>query len=81
MPGGQPSPTPLTRREAEVAALIGQGLSNRRIAETLGISQRTAETHVERIFERLGVRSRAQVAAWAARQGLLDDEDFTWCAG
>lgn len=54
----------LTCRQLEVAALISEGLSNRQIAERLVITERTAESHVERIRTRLGFRSRAQVAAW-----------------
>ena len=54
----------LTRRQAEVARLVAQGLTNREIAQRLGIDERSAEGHVERIRIRLGVRSRAQVAAW-----------------
>lgn len=55
----------LTPREREVAALVASGLSNRAIAESLVISPRTAETHVERILTKLGLTSRTQVAAWA----------------
>jgi pimeloyl-ACP methyl ester carboxylesterase/DNA-binding CsgD family transcriptional regulator len=54
----------LTQRQAEVARLVSQGLTNREIAQQLGIDERSAEGHVERIRVRLGVRSRAQVAAW-----------------
>jgi DNA-binding CsgD family transcriptional regulator len=54
----------LSRRQLEVAALVSQGLSNRQIAERLVITERSAESHVERIRERLGFRSRAQIAAW-----------------
>jgi len=57
-------PTGLTRRQAEVAALVAEGLTNRELAERLGITERSAESHVERIRLRLGFRSRAQVAAW-----------------
>jgi predicted ATPase/DNA-binding CsgD family transcriptional regulator len=53
----------LTRREREIAGLIAQGLSNREIAARLIISSRTAETHVGNILGKLGVTSRAQVAA------------------
>ena len=56
----------LTRREHEIAVLIGEGLSNREIAARLVISQRTAETHVEHILSKLGFSSRAQVARWVA---------------
>ena len=54
----------LTSRQGEVAALVTQGLTNREIGERLGIDERSAEGHVERIRTRLGVRSRAQIAAW-----------------
>ncbi|MEV8212838.1 alpha/beta fold hydrolase [Leifsonia sp. NPDC077715] len=58
----------LTPRQREVAALVGAGLTNREIAARLGIEERSAEGHVERIRLRLGVRSRAQIAAWDAAQ-------------
>ena len=54
----------LTRRERQIADLIHQGLSNKEIAETLVISPRTAEAHVEHILVKLGFTSRNQVAAW-----------------
>jgi DNA-binding CsgD family transcriptional regulator len=57
---------PLSPREREVAALIAEGRSNRQIGETLVISERTAEHHVESILSKLGFDSRAQVAAWVA---------------
>lgn len=58
----------LTARQREVAALVADGRTNRQIAARLGIDERSAEGHVERIRQRLGVRSRAQVAAWYAAQ-------------
>jgi predicted ATPase/DNA-binding CsgD family transcriptional regulator len=64
------SPTPegpLTRREAEVAALIAHGCTNREIADSLVITEGTVERHVANIFRKLGCRSRAQVASWATR--------------
>ncbi|MDN4613905.1 alpha/beta fold hydrolase [Leifsonia sp. F6_8S_P_1B] len=60
---------PLTGRQLEVAALVSTGRTNRQIAEELGIDERSAEGHVERIRLRLGVRSRAQIAAWYAEGG------------
>jgi pimeloyl-ACP methyl ester carboxylesterase/DNA-binding CsgD family transcriptional regulator len=59
-----PAPPTLTPRQREVAALVADGLTNREIGERLGIEERSAEGHLERIRLRLGVRSRAQVAAW-----------------
>lgn len=58
----------LTLREREVAGLVAQGLTNKEIAEQLVISERTAETHVEQIRNKLGFRSRAQIAGWVAQQ-------------
>ena len=58
----------LTPRELEIARLIARGLSNRAIAEELVISQATAARHVANMLTKLGFNSRAQVAAWMARQ-------------
>jgi len=63
-PLGRVTPPTLTPRLKEVAALVALGWSNRQIAEELVISERSAESHVERIRARLGFRSRAQIAAW-----------------
>ena len=54
-------------REAEVAALVATGLTNRQIAGKLHLSERTVDAHVEHIMNKLGYRSRAQIAAWIAR--------------
>ena len=58
------TPPAVTPRQLQVAALVAQGWSNRQIAEELVITERSAESHVERIRARLGFRSRAQIAAW-----------------
>jgi DNA-binding NarL/FixJ family response regulator len=60
----------LSPREQEVARLIVGGLSNRQIAATLVISERTAENHVSSILRELGLQTRAQVAVWAVQHGL-----------
>jgi pimeloyl-ACP methyl ester carboxylesterase/DNA-binding CsgD family transcriptional regulator len=68
-PSAEPAegpPGPLTARQLQVAALVAGGLTNRQIAGRLGIEERSAEGHVERIRQRLGVRSRAQIATWWA---------------
>src|SRR5919109_3646966 len=57
----------LTRREEEIASLVAEGLTNADIAERLFLSRRTVEGHVERIRDRFGFRSRAQIAAWVTR--------------
>lgn len=59
----------LTRREEQVAAHVAQGLTNRQIAATEHISERTVETHVRHIFTKLGFATRAQLAAWQAAGG------------
>ncbi len=62
---------PLTPRELEVARLVAQGLTNRQIADALVIAGRTADNHVGHILDKLGVTSRAQIAAWTVARGLL----------
>jgi DNA-binding CsgD family transcriptional regulator len=57
----------LSRREQEVLRLLGNGLSNREIAERLFISPKTAEHHVGRIYAKLGVSSRGEAVAYAVR--------------
>ena len=64
----------LTRRERDTAALIVQGKSNRAIARALGIGERTVEGYVASALAKLGVSSRAQIAVWAAEQGLGGNE-------
>jgi serine/threonine-protein kinase PknK len=63
-----PAAAVLTKREREIAELIAQGMSNKGIASSLVLSQRTAEGHVEHILTKLGFTSRAQVAAWVSRR-------------
>jgi non-specific serine/threonine protein kinase len=63
-PRSGPSLPQLTRREREVAELVARGESNKEIAASLTVSQRTAETHVEHILNKLGFASRTQIAAW-----------------
>jgi DNA-binding CsgD family transcriptional regulator len=65
------SPEPLTAREAEVLELLAEGLSNRRVAERLGISEHTVKFHVASIYGKLGASSRAELIRRAARRGLI----------
>jgi DNA-binding CsgD family transcriptional regulator len=67
---GKPN-TALTSRESEVADLIADGLTSREIAQTLGISEHTVIHHVESIFNRLGIRTRSQLAAHVARNRAM----------
>jgi DNA-binding NarL/FixJ family response regulator len=62
---------PLTRREREVADLIGRGLTNRQISAELSVSERTVHNHVRNILHKVGLHSRSQVTAWIARRGIL----------
>jgi DNA-binding NarL/FixJ family response regulator len=67
----QRTPDGLTPRELEVLTLITRGLSNRAIAETLVISEKTAEVHVRNILSKLGLSSRTQAATYALEHGLV----------
>jgi len=60
----------LTAREREVAGYIAQGKSNREIGDVLAVSERTVEAHTSNILNKLGFKSRSQVALWAAEKGL-----------
>ena len=54
-----------------MAALVGQGMSNRQIAQELFLSERKIENHVSKILRKLGLASRTEIAAWATEQRLL----------
>jgi DNA-binding CsgD family transcriptional regulator len=64
------SADPLSAREREIAALVAEGLTNKQIAETAHISERTAENHVQHIFTKLGFNTRSQIAVWFTQQQL-----------
>ncbi|MFM7136610.1 MAG: response regulator [Planctomycetota bacterium] len=68
---GGPAATPLTRREAEVFALVGQGLSSQQIAERLRVSVHTVLTHRKRIAKKLGTRGMELVARAAAQRAAF----------
>lgn len=68
----EPASRPLlTPRELEVLALVGEGMSNKTIARKLGISSHTVKYHLEAVFTKLGVRSRAEAVTRGLRRGLL----------
>jgi DNA-binding CsgD family transcriptional regulator len=63
------SASPLSAREAEVAALVARALSNREIAASLVLSERTVESHVRSILSKLGFSTRTEIATWAVQAG------------
>jgi DNA-binding CsgD family transcriptional regulator len=67
-PPAHDQPLPLTHREQEVAQLLARGLTNRQIAEELFLSERTIDRHVSKVLKKLGIPSRAQVAAKMAER-------------
>ncbi len=58
--------SPLTERESAVAALVAEGLTNREIAARLTLSASTVSTHLDNVRDKLGMRSRTQIALWVA---------------
>jgi len=82
VPGAAPTPAgfrgvaedapPLTPREAEVLALVGQGMSNKAVARRLGISLHTVKFHLEALFAKLEATSRAEAVAKGLRGGVIE---------
>src|SRR5262249_54502145 len=73
---GEPGPDDaarhgLSERECEIARLVAEGMTNRKIAHQLAISPRTVDAHLHPIRDKLGLRSRAQVAAWVAKAAVV----------
>ncbi len=72
------SPDALTEREQEVLELMGTGVtSNRKLAESLGVSQNTVKFHIRNILDKLHLHNRAEVVAYAFREGLLEADPGT----
>ncbi len=69
--GGQEPLDRLTPREREVLVLVGRGFPNKRIAQALGLSEKTVKTHVGHVLAKLGVSDRTQAAVLAVRAGLV----------
>jgi HD-GYP domain-containing protein (c-di-GMP phosphodiesterase class II) len=71
----RPSPAGLTPREVEVLVLAARGATNRAIGETLGISAKTAGHHIQHIYTKVGVSTRAGAALFAIQHGLVQSTD------
>jgi DNA-binding NarL/FixJ family response regulator len=61
---------PLSKREEEISRLVAEGLSNRQISQRLELSEHTIKNYLFRIFEKLGVATRVELALYAVRRGL-----------
>jgi DNA-binding NarL/FixJ family response regulator len=68
---GTDSEIPLTQREGEVLKQLANGLTNKEIAQSLGISYETVKEHVQHILRKIGVSDRTQAAVWAVRKNLV----------
>ena len=71
--GQSAAPWLLTERQREIARLVALGLSNTEIAGRLGLGRRTVESHLQRLRLRLGLSSRAQLAAWSISAGVIEE--------
>lgn len=69
-------PQPLTEREAEVLQLVARGRSNRQIARSLYVEEKTVKAHVSSILRKLGMQSRTQAALYAVRDGLVSLDEL-----
>ena len=70
------APEALSPRETDVLRLLAGGLTNKEMAQTLAVGEKTIKTHVSRILGKLGVQSRTQAALYASRVGLLPVEEL-----
>jgi DNA-binding NarL/FixJ family response regulator len=70
MPGSE-----LTEREREVLTLVARGFTNKQIADTLFVSEKTARNHVSHILEKLGLSRRSEAAAFAVEHKLVPPRD------
>jgi two-component system, NarL family, nitrate/nitrite response regulator NarL len=64
--GMEAARSPLTSREAEILLLVARGLANKEVAAALSLSVPTVKNHLHRIYQKLGIRRRAETAAWAS---------------
>ncbi|MGQ9682568.1 MAG: LuxR C-terminal-related transcriptional regulator [Anaerolineae bacterium] len=69
-PAAQAEPLGLNPRQVQVLRLVAQGMPYKQVGDTLGLSERTVKYHMGEIVQRLHLRNRAEVVAWALRSGL-----------
>jgi DNA-binding NarL/FixJ family response regulator len=70
--GSDEARDPLTPRELEVVKLIAEAHTNKQIAETLRLSEKTVESHRSNVFAKLGMRDRVELVRYAIRRGLIE---------
>ena len=74
----QLSPPPLTERELEVIRALAQGMSDRQIARSLGISEKTVRNHTSNIYRKLHIFDRTQAVIYAIREGVIGVEELEY---
>jgi DNA-binding NarL/FixJ family response regulator len=76
--GGAHLAPPLTERELEVIKALAQGMSDRQIARSLGISEKTVRNHTSNIYRKLHIFDRTQAVIYAVREGIIDVRDLEY---
>jgi DNA-binding NarL/FixJ family response regulator len=76
--GSRLAPPPLTERELEVIRALAQGMSDRQIARSLGISEKTVRNHTSNIYRKLHIFDRTQAVIYAVREGVIDVEELEY---
>jgi two-component system nitrate/nitrite response regulator NarL len=71
----EPAAAPLTPREREIVGYVALGMRNAEVAKKLFISEDTVKTHLNNVFQKLGVRDRVQLTRWAIRLGVIGIHD------
>jgi DNA-binding NarL/FixJ family response regulator len=74
----QLAPPPLTERELEVIRALAQGMSDRQIASSLGISEKTVRNHTSNIYRKLHIFDRTQAVIYAIREGVIDVKELEY---
>jgi DNA-binding NarL/FixJ family response regulator len=77
-PGGAHLAPPLTERELEVIKALAQGMSDRQIARSLGISEKTVRNHTSNIYRKLHIFDKTQAVIYAVREGVIDVEELEY---